>query len=141
MSSSNSFADYVLGYLAAGASWATQDLFVSLHAGDPGTTGANELSNATYARVLTAAFANISTATSVTTNASVITFATDGNGETVTHSGIHYGGSGGTFLFGGALPPVSPVIVVCIVFPTVTPVTTNSVGCEGPQSKGGGVIA
>ncbi len=103
MASSNSFADYVLGYIAAQASFATQDLYVSLHAGDPGTTGANELSNATYARVLTGVFANISTATSVTTNTSVVTFATDGNGETVSHAGINYGSSGGTFLFGGAL--------------------------------------
>lgn len=103
MASSNSFADYVLGYLAAGASWATQPLYVSLHAGDPGTSGANELSNATYARVAAGAFANISTATSVTTNTSAITFATDGNGETVSYAGLWYGASAGTFLFGGAL--------------------------------------
>jgi len=103
MSSSNSFADLVLGYVAAGASFATQDLYVSLHNGDPATTGANELSNSTYARELTGAFANISTATSVTTNTSVVTFNTDGNGETVTHAGIWHGVSTGTFLFGGAL--------------------------------------
>lgn len=103
MSSSNSFAAYVLNNLTARGSWATQPLYVSLHAGDPGTTGANELSNATYARVAAGSFATISTATSVTTNSSAITFATDGNGETVSHAGIWYGSSGGTFLFGGAL--------------------------------------
>jgi hypothetical protein len=103
MASSNSWADYVFGYAFAAASWATQATFVSLHDGDPGATGANELSNATYAREATGMFANISTATSVTTNDSVITFNTDGDGETVTHAGIWYGVSGGTFLFGGAL--------------------------------------
>ena len=103
MSSSNSFAAYALGYLAAGASWATQALYVSLHIGDPGTTGANELSNSTYVRVATGAFGAISTATSVVTNASNITFAQDGDGETVSHAGLWYGSSGGSFLFGGAL--------------------------------------
>ena len=103
MSSSASFAKYVLGYVAAGQSWATQALYTSLHNGDPGTTGANELSNNTYARQLTGAFANISTVTSVTTNTSVVTYPTGGNGETVTYAGLWYGVSGGTFLFGGAL--------------------------------------
>lgn len=103
MASSNSWADYVLSYAFAAASWATQAPFISLHAGDPGTTGANELSNATYARVAGGAFTNISTATSVATNSSVLTFATGGNGETVSHCGVWYGSSGGTFLFGGAL--------------------------------------
>lgn len=103
MASSNSLAAYVLGYMAAGQSWATQDLYVGLHTGDPGTTGANELSNATYAREATGAFGAISTATSVVTNSSVITFDTDGNGETVTHASLWYGASSGTFLGGGAL--------------------------------------
>lgn len=103
MASSNSFARYVLGYMAAGQSWATQPLYVALHTGDPGTTGANEVSNSTYARQLTGAFGAISTATSVVTNSSVITFPTGGNGETVTHASIRYGSSAGTYLFGGAL--------------------------------------
>lgn len=103
MSSSNSFARYVLGYLAAGQSWTTQALSISLHDADPGTTGAGELSNATYARVASGAFGAISTSTSVVTNSSAITFATGGNGETVTYAGVWYGSSGGTFLFGGAL--------------------------------------
>lgn len=103
MSSSNSFAQYVLGYAVAQQSWTTQDTFVSLHAGDPGTTGANELSNATYSRVTATGWNVISTATSVTTNTSALTFPTDGNGETVTYAGLWYGISSGTFLFGGAL--------------------------------------
>ena len=103
MASSNSLAAYVLGYMAAGTSWATQPLYVSLHTGDPGTTGVHELSNSTYARELTGAFGAISTATSVVTNTSVITFNTDGAGEIVTHAGLWYGVSGGTYLGGGAL--------------------------------------
>ena len=103
MSSSNSYAAYALGYLAAGQSWATQDLYISLHTSDPGTTGAGEVSNSTYAREAAGAFGAISTATSVVTNSSVITFNTDGDGETVTHAGVWYGVSSGTYLFGGAL--------------------------------------
>jgi hypothetical protein len=103
MASSNSWARYVFGYAFAGASWSTQSTWVSLHNGDPSTTGANELSNNTYARRATGAFAAISTATSVTTNTSVITFPTDGNGESVAYAGLWYGSSTGTFLFGGAL--------------------------------------
>lgn len=104
MSSSNSLAKMIFDQLASNAaSFATQDLYASLHNGDPGTTGANELSNNTYARVSAGTFWQISTATSVTTNRSVITFGTDGNGETVTYAGMWHGSSGGTFLFGGAL--------------------------------------
>jgi hypothetical protein len=102
MSSSNSFAALVLGYGFAAQSWATQPIYISLHDGDPGTTGANELSNATYSRQ-TATFNAISAATSVMTNSSVVTFPTDGNEETATHGGAWNGSSDGTFLFGGAL--------------------------------------
>ena len=103
MASSASFAKYVLGYGFCGDSWTTQDVYIGLHSGDPGTTGANELSNNTYTRELAGDFKTISTVTSVTTNSSVITFNTDGNGETVTYASAWYGSSGGTFLFGGAL--------------------------------------
>ena len=103
MASSNSFARYVLGYFAAGSSWTTQALAISLHNGDPGTTGANELSNGTYVRVASGAFGAISTSTSAVTNTSVITFATGGNGETVSYAGVWYATSGGTYHFGGAL--------------------------------------
>ena len=102
MASSNSFAAYALNYGFAASSWDTQPIWISLHIADPGTTGADELSNATYSRE-TSTFGAISTATSVMTNNSVITFNTDGNGETVTYAGAWYGVSAGTFLFGGAL--------------------------------------
>lgn len=102
MSSGNSFAKMVFDPIFAAQSLATQDIYVALHTGDPGTTGANEMSNATYSRQ-TATWNTISAATSVTTNSSVVTFPTDGNGETVTHGSVWHGSSGGTFLFGGAL--------------------------------------
>jgi len=105
MSSSYSFAAMVFGQLASdAASFGTYPLYVSLHNGDPGVSGANELSNATYARVSTGTFWEISTATSVTTHRSVITFATDGNGQTVTYAGLWQGSlSTSTFVCGGAL--------------------------------------
>lgn len=103
MASSNSFNAEVLNRLTGTGSFATWDLYVSLHNGNPGATGANELSNGTYARVAAGSFATISTATSVTTNSSHVTFAEGGNGETVTYAGLWHGSSTGTFLFGGAL--------------------------------------
>lgn len=102
MSSSNSFAKMVFDAVFAAQSLATFPIYVSLHDGDPGTTGANEISNNTYSRQ-TATWNVISTATSVTTNSSTVTFPTDGDGETVTHGGVWHGSSGGTFLFGGSL--------------------------------------
>ena len=102
MSSSNSFAKMVFDPIFAAQSLTTQAIYVSLHTGDPATTGANELSNSTYARQV-AEWNVISAATSVTTNSSVVTFPTDGDAETVTHGGVWHGSSGGTFLFGGAL--------------------------------------
>jgi len=104
MSSSNSLAFYLFGYMVAQQSWTTQDTYISLHTGDPaGTTGLYELSNATYSRVTATDWNVISTATSVTTNSSAITFATDGNAESVTHAGLNYGLSAGTLLMSGAL--------------------------------------
>lgn len=104
MASSNSFNALVLDALTGNASFGTWPLYISLHNGNPGATGANELSNGTYERVLAGAFQDISTATSVTTNTSHVTFAEGGNGETVTYGGAWHGsGSTGTFLFGGAL--------------------------------------
>lgn len=102
MASSNSFAKMVNDAVFAAQSLATQVIYVALHTGDPGTTGANEVSNGTYSRQ-TATWNVISAATSVTTNSSVVTYPTGGNGETVTHGSVWHGASGGTFLFGGSL--------------------------------------
>ena len=101
MSASYALAKGVLEHVTGTASYATQQLFVSLHTASPGTTGANEVSNATYSRVTTGAFGSVTT--SICTNSSVLTFATDGNGETVSHAGLWHGLSTGTFICGGAL--------------------------------------
>lgn len=72
--------------------------FISLHTGDPSTTGANEVTGGTYARVAT-------TWGSVT-NGSVTGSAAQINvpaGTTITHWGVWTAGTGGTFYYGGTL--------------------------------------
>lgn len=82
------------------------DVYVSLHTGDPGDTGANEATTGGYARVVQT-FAAASTdggsgVTSISSNAD-ITLGTFTGAATFTYMGIWDGVSGGTFLAGGAL--------------------------------------
>lgn len=74
--------------------------FISLHTGDPSTTGANEVTGGSYARVaetLDAASGGSKT------NASVVMDFTGMPAATVTHFGVWSASSAGTFLWGGAL--------------------------------------
>lgn len=74
-------------------------IYVSLHDGDPGQTGSNELTGGGYARKLAAFSAAAGKATS---NASDIEFPTMPT-ATVTHIGLWSAASGGNFWWGGAL--------------------------------------
>jgi hypothetical protein len=75
------------------------NVYISLHTGDPGETGANECTGGSYARQ-TGSFAAASSGTSASDAA--FTF-TSMPGCTVTHIGIWDASSGGNFLFGGSL--------------------------------------
>lgn len=77
----------------SGATW------FSLHTGDPGTTGANEVVGGGYARIQ-ALYPAATTGSSVTAGATHSVPA----GTTVTHFGRWTAVSGGTFYTGGALP-------------------------------------
>lgn len=77
----------------------TNAAYVSLHTGDPGTTGADEVTGGTYARqeyVVDAA------ASKLVSNTGVITF--EGMPEcSVTHVGWWTASSGGDFIYGKSL--------------------------------------
>lgn len=104
MSSSNTFAKNILDHLTGNASWATAALYISLHTGDPGATGANEVSNATYSRVTSGGFGVVSAGTSTCTNSSAETFAQGGNDETVSHAGVFtHLSNGSAYVMGGSL--------------------------------------
>ena len=73
--------------------------YISLHTGSPGTTGANEVSGGSYARVATtwgAVSAGSSTGTQVTINVPGST--------TISYWGIWTAASSGTYVDGGILP-------------------------------------
>lgn len=72
--------------------------FISLHTGDPGTSGALEVSGGTYARVATT-WGTV-TSGSVTGSAVVINVPA---GITITYWGLSTAITGGSFYFGGLL--------------------------------------
>ena len=85
--------------------------YVSLHTGDPGTTGANEVAaqDDDYVRQAVDMGA-ASSGTSVSEDSQTWTAASDATTYTVTHIGIWDSASGGEFLFGGALPVPETVV-------------------------------
>jgi hypothetical protein len=73
--------------------------WISLHTGDTSTTGANEVTGGTYARVQ-ATWGTV-TAGSVTANTSVVINVPAGT--TITYWGLWTASTGPTFYFGGIL--------------------------------------
>lgn len=80
-------------------------LYISLHAGDPGETGTNEVTGGSYIRKV-ATFN--SAATKATSNVAAVTY-TGMPATTVTHVGIWSADTGGAFWWGGALSPSKSV--------------------------------
>jgi len=78
-------------------------VFISLHTGDPGATGASEAAYTSYARIeVTVGFS--AAASKTTDNDAAITFPENtGGSETETHVGIWDSLTTGVFLAGGAL--------------------------------------
>lgn len=75
------------------------DIYISLHTGDPGTTGANEVTGGSYARQQVPFNA---AASKSAVNTSAINFTLMPT-ATVTHIGVWDASSGGNFECGGAL--------------------------------------
>lgn len=105
MSASNYLENYTLDLLLGSGTPAT--VYISLHTGDPGETGANEVASSNgYAREpSTNNNTNWPAAVSgVKSNGTAITMDTpSGSWGTVSHFGIWDASSGGNFWFGGAL--------------------------------------
>lgn len=94
--------------LSGKTAWSTPTAYISLHTGDPSTTGANEVANSySYARKSTAGADWNSASGGIIDNANAITFTSPsgGNWGDVTHFGIWDSGTygAGNFLVGGAL--------------------------------------
>jgi len=86
-------------------------VYISLHTGDPGTTGANEVTGGSYARE-SAAFSQASSNPTTASNSGAVQFTqATGAWGTVTHFGIWSAASSGDYL-GGAAVDVSKAIVL-----------------------------
>jgi hypothetical protein len=79
--------------------------YVSLHTGDPGnTTGVNEVTGGSYARVGPITFSNAGANPTVASNSSILTFPTaTASWGTVTFFGLWSASSGGTYYGSGTL--------------------------------------
>lgn len=85
--------------------------YISLHTGDPGTTGASEASGAgasNYARVQVNANGGAApswgaAAAAAMANVGAITFPQGGDDQVITHFGVYDAASAGNFIRGGAL--------------------------------------
>lgn len=88
----------------------TTSAFVSLHTGDPGDTGANEVTGSAYARQGPIAFTNAGNNPTVASNSAIITFlAATGSWGTIGYFGLWTAVSGGTFRGSAALTTPKPV--------------------------------
>ena len=83
-------------------------VYISAHTGDPGLTGANEVTGNAYQRQAVTMGAP---SEGISTNSAEVDFpvATPSNWGTITHFGIWDAQSSGNFMYGGAL--TSPVTI------------------------------
>lgn len=107
MAKSTAHANAVLDAIGDGTLYAT-GVWISLHTGDPGTTGASEVSGGSYARVKVNVDGETSpfwdaAASAAMTHTGAITFPQDGADAAVTHFGVYDASTAGNFLRGGAL--------------------------------------
>lgn len=99
MSISNYLENELLDAVFSNGSFAVTTVYVSLHTGDPGETGASEATGGSYARQ-SAAFD--AAASGATANSGTISF-TGMPAATITHVGCWDALTTGNFLWGGAL--------------------------------------
>lgn len=85
-----------------GASFGVTTVYVSLHTGDPGATGASEVSGGSYARK---ALSSAAAASGAVTSDAVVSFTgmPDCSSSPVTHFGLWDAASDGNWLWGGSL--------------------------------------
>lgn len=99
MSISNYLENELLDAVFSAGAFSVTTVYISLHTGDPGETGASEATGGSYARQ-SAAFD--AAASGATANSGTISF-TDMPAATITHVGVWDAVSAGNFLWGGAL--------------------------------------
>jgi len=102
MGVSQTLANELLDAIYNADAYSVATPFLSLHDGDPGTTGANEIAGGSYIRQ---AISMAAAATGAITSDADITFADMPavGGSGVTHVGVWTANTDGTFLKGGAL--------------------------------------
>lgn len=107
MSIGNYLEDELLDHVFGGGDYTRPaTLYISLHTGDPGETGANEVSGGSYGRAsVTNNNTNFPAASGgAKANGAEIAFPTPSAGwGTVSHAGVWDASSGGNFLWGGGL--------------------------------------
>ena len=117
MAFSTYLADKILDLVLLGNTFTSNPVYVSLHTGDPGTTGASEVTGGPGPYARQSAAANWTTPASGESDTSASITFTGMPAVTVTHIGIWDMASGGNFLLGGALAsPVSPLLGQSITF-------------------------
>lgn len=106
MSLGTGIKDSIANALLNQANWtAPTAIYLSLHTADPGTTGASESADGTYARVnVTSSFPSSSGGSAVS-NDVAIEFAALTTGGTFTHYGLWSASTNGTFYHGGDINP------------------------------------
>lgn len=118
---SNYLEDAIIAWCFTGTTFpaALTSVWVSLHTGDPGDTGANEVTGGNYARiqVANAGWTKTTAGTASATNNADITFPATGTvtwsatAPPVSHVGIWSASTAGNFLYGGALSATKAVAV------------------------------
>lgn len=88
----------------------TTTAYVSLHTGDPGNTGATEVSGGGYARQGPVAFTNAGANPTVASNTGLVTWpAATAAWGTIGYFGVWTAATGGTFQGSGAVTTPKPV--------------------------------
>jgi hypothetical protein len=112
MSISNYLELELLDHVIKGDSYsAPAEIYISLHSGDPGETGASELSGDGYARIAARAdFGTVASSGSISNDGAVeFAAASGGDWTEATHFGCWDALTNGNFLWGGALTDAKTV--------------------------------
>ena len=100
MSISNYLEEKILNKIFSDTNFTVSTVYISLHTGDPGETGASEATGGSYIRQL-ASFDAASNPAGTVQNSAIIDF-TSMPSTTITHIGMWDDESAGNFLWGGS---------------------------------------
>jgi hypothetical protein len=109
----------ILDNMLRGVAFDPTPVYISLHTGDPGVTGANEVTGGTYVRQASSSSNWSAAASAQSSNISSISFSGLTPALTITHVGMWDAVSGGNFLNGGAL--TAPRFILALEVDVFTP--------------------